>query len=178
MIRRLIWMCQTNRIGPDMITTYPLLFFKKSMSWLCKRKLGSFSEGAEVRPGVSISETQNVYIGKNVVLRRGTFIDPGPFEGVKIEIGDNVLVGPNVHMYANNHSFEDISKPICEQGYEKCKSIIINNGAWIGGGVIIFPWVSIGENAVVGAGSVVVKDVPSFTVYAGVPAKKIRDINK
>ncbi|XPV76198.1 MAG: acyltransferase [Desulfovibrio sp.] len=176
MIKRLVWYWKCNRLGPDILSTYPLLFFKKSMTWICKKKLKHIGDGAEVRPGVCIAETQNVSIGKNVVLRPGTFIYPDPDPSGEVIIEDDVLIGPGVHFYANNHAFSNPDIPISEQGYDKVASIHVKKGAWLGGNVVVLPGVTIGENSVVGAGSVVTKDVPPYTVYVGSPAKKIKDI--
>jgi acetyltransferase-like isoleucine patch superfamily enzyme len=79
-------------------------------------------------------------------------------------------------IYCSNHKYDDKAQLIEEQGSGVDKSIVINEGAWIGGNVTILPGVIIGEHAVVGAGSVVNKDVPEYTLFAGVPAKLIKKI--
>ncbi len=93
----------------------------------------------------------------------------------QIIIQDNVLIGPRVKFYTNKHIYTDISKSILAQesvqGYIK-----IEKNVWIGGDCILLPNISIGEHAVVGAGSVVTKDVEPYTVVAGNPAKVIKKI--
>jgi acetyltransferase-like isoleucine patch superfamily enzyme len=92
-----------------------------------------------------------------------------------IEIGENVLVGPNVVIQGVNHNIDDLSQPILFAGDQKGKNkIIIGNNVWIGANSVILSGVSIGDDAVVGAGSVVTKDVEPFSVVGGVPAKLIK----
>jgi len=96
----------------------------------------------------------------------------------EIHIGDNVMIGSGAHIYVRNHRFDHVNTPIIDQGYYPSKSVTIHNGAWIGANVIILPGVTIGENSVVGAGSVVTKNVPSQTVVAGNPAKIIKKLHE
>ena len=91
----------------------------------------------------------------------------------KIKIGNNCLFAPNVSIYAAGHPIH----PACRNtGYEYAKEINIGNNVWIGGNVVVCPGVTIGDNTVIGAGSVVTKDVPAWTVSAGNPCKVIRKI--
>ncbi|MNP65237.1 putative acetyltransferase [compost metagenome] len=88
-----------------------------------------------------------------------------------IELEDNVLIGPDVKILSVNHPLD----PENRRGVI-LKAVKIKRNAWLGAGVTVCPGVTIGENSVIGAGSVVTKDVPSNTVYAGVPAKFIKNI--
>jgi galactoside O-acetyltransferase len=90
--------------------------------------------------------------------------------GGKISIGKDCLIGPNVIMRTANHSFDRIDIPILAQGH-KCDDIIIEDDVWLGSNVIILPGVRIGKGAVIGAASVVTKDIPAMAVAVGVPAK-------
>lgn len=92
-------------------------------------------------------------------------------KGDVIVIEDNVLMGSGVHFYTNNHEFSDVNKLIFDQGYPEPKlsdSITLRRGCWIGTGVIILPGVEVGENAVIGAGTIVTKSVPPRVVFAGI----------
>lgn len=165
-----------DRIGPDIPYTYWMLFFKSRMKVLCKRKFRVFHSSAEIRPGSYIVCCSNISIGRNVVIRPGSSIQADP-DG-KVFIEDDVLLGPGVHIYVDNHKFDDTSIPIINQGYYPTKDVVIKTGAWIGANAILLPGVTVGRNSVVGAGSVVTKSVPDFTVVAGNPAKIIKQIGK
>jgi acetyltransferase-like isoleucine patch superfamily enzyme len=109
----------------------------------------------------------NIRIGKNVFVNHAcTFMDRG---GITLE--DNVLVGPKVNLITTNHPIEPgqrrgtISLPI-----------VLKKGAWIGANVTVMPGVTIGENAIVGAGAVVTKDVAANTIVAGVPARVVKKL--
>lgn len=162
-----------DRIGPDMPFSHWRLYFKSKMIGLCKRKFQYFGDGADFRPHAYAMHCSNISIGKNVVIRPGSVIEADADARVIIE--DDVMLGPNVYFYVNDHRFERRDVPLSEQGYYPSEDITVQNGAWIGANSTILCGVTIGRNAVIGAGSVVTKDVPDFTIVAGVPAKKIKE---
>jgi len=90
-----------------------------------------------------------------------------------VTIGDHVLLGPAVQIYTATHPLDAAER---RSGIEGAKPIVIGNDVWIGGGAIVMPGVTIGDRAVIGAGSVVTKDVPADTIVAGNPARVIRKI--
>ena len=92
----------------------------------------------------------------------------------KVTIGDNVMMAPDVVIYVRNHESKRLDIPMCEQGSTEEKPVIIGNDVWIGGRVIILPGVTIGDGAIIGAGSVVTKDVKEYEVVAGNPARVIK----
>ena len=92
-----------------------------------------------------------------------------------ITIGDNVYTSPHVQLIAVNHVYKDPTQPIIAQGIT-ARGIVIEDNVWIGSGAIILDGVRIGEGAVIAAGAVVNKDVPPYTIAAGVPAKVIKEI--
>lgn len=105
--------------------------------------------------------------GKNVFVNFGcAFMDRG---GITIE--DGALIGPQVKLITENHA----EAPDQRQHVYSCP-ILIKRKAWLGAGVTVLPGVVVGENAIVGAGSVVTKNVPDNTIVAGVPAKIIRSL--
>jgi len=120
--------------------------------------------------GVIRSIGVGLQIGNNSAVGAYSFI--GAQGG--IEIGDNVIMGPRVGIYSENHIYQDLDKPIYLQG-ETRQGIIIESDCWIGSGAIILDGVHIGRGCVVAAGSVVSKDVPAYTVIAGVPARIVKE---
>lgn len=108
---------------------------------------------------------RHIQLGKNVFINHAcTFLDLG---GIVIE--DDVLIGPKVSIITENHPVNPNDRKILD-----LKSVIIKRNAWIGANAIILPGVTIGENSVVAAGSVVTKDVPPNSFVAGIPAKIIK----
>lgn len=93
----------------------------------------------------------------------------------KITIGNDNLFGPNVVILDHNHKYSDKTRLICKQGFD-VKEINIGSNIWIGANVTICAGVSICDNVVVGANSVVTKDISKSGVYAGVPAKFIKEL--
>lgn len=94
-----------------------------------------------------------------------------------VEIGDRVYTSPFTQIIAVNHVFDDPEQPFITQGIT-AEGIRIEDDVWIGSGAIITDGVRVGRGAVVAAGAVVTQDVPAHAVVAGIPAKKIRDIEK
>lgn len=127
--------------------------------------------------------------GKNVNIQKGaafsTHVSIGDFSGIginakingKCTIGDYVMMGPNCTIYTRNHEFSDITKPMMNQGFSSEKEVVIGDDVWIGGNVTILPGVKVGSHSIIGACSVVTKDVPEYAVVAGNPAqvKKYRN---
>ena len=101
-------------------------------------------------------------IGENCILN-------GP-----VTIGKNVIMGPECVFFTKNHMFSRTDIPIRLQGYTETKPIIIEDDVWIGQRVIVLPGVHIGEGSIIGAGSVVTKDIPPFVVAAGNPARIVK----
>jgi acetyltransferase-like isoleucine patch superfamily enzyme len=130
-----------------------------------------FEDDPWIEPPVNMDYGFNVKLGKNVYLNfHAVFLDT-----CFITIGSRTLVGPNVSFFSAMHPID----PVLRQGTkgpESGKEIHIGEDCWIGGNVVILPGVNIGRGSVVGAGSVVTKSVPDFTVVAGNPAKFIRKI--
>jgi maltose O-acetyltransferase len=110
--------------------------------------------------GFNISVGTRFYANVNCV-----FLDCAP-----IEIGDHVLLGPGVHLYTARHPLDSAER---RRGLELAKPIVVGDDVWLGGGAIVLPGVTIGARVVVGAGSVVTRDVPADTRVAGNPARPI-----
>lgn len=168
-----------DRIGPEILYTHWMLYFKSTMLKLCKRKFKYFDDTAEFRPFSYAVCCSNIYIGKRVIIRPGSLLEADPREGEKgIVIEDDVLLGPGVHIYVNDHLFDNPELSIYDQDTGSSEEVIIKKGAWIGANAIILKGVTIGRNSVVGAGSVVTKSIPDFTVAAGNPARVLKIIKE
>ena len=123
--------------------------------------------------GKHINIDRNANIGWHVSLGDYSGIGRNSYIGDYTQIGTHVMMGPDCLIYTRNHEFSDLQKPMCEQGFKEYKPVMIGNNIWIGGRVIILPGVTIEDGAIIGAGSVVTKDVRRNTIVGGNPAKQI-----
>lgn len=128
-----------------------------------------------VAPDVHIKPPFFVDYGKYITIGAGSFANYGlmALDVAPITIGKDVLMGPNVQLLTPTHP---IDIELRRAKYEAAKPIVIHDNAWLGGGVIVLAGVTIGENSIIGAGSVVTKDIPSNVVAVGNPARVIRAI--
>ena len=113
--------------------------------------------------GYNISVGENFYMNHNCTI----------LDCAKVEFGDNVFVAPNCGFYTAGHPLDFETR---NKGLEYAKPLKIGNNVWIGGNVIVLPGVNIGDNVVIGAGSVVNKDIPENSVAVGNPCKVIKKI--
>jgi len=112
-----------------------------------------------------------ICIGNNVGLNYNVMINADC--GGSIQIGDDVSIGPYTVIRASNHNFERIDIPIKAQKHVP-GTIVIETDVWIGAHVVILPNIKIGHSSVIGAGSIVTKDIPPFSVVVGNPARIIK----
>lgn len=112
----------------------------------------------------------NIEIGDNFFANMNCVM----LDGAKIKFGNNVLIGPNVGFYGTGHPLTlDIRHKFIEYSYP----ITVGNNVWIGGGVSVLPGVTIGDNCVIGAGSVVTKDIPANSIAFGNPCRVAKTID-
>ena len=138
---------------------------------LVQELFASAGEGAYIEPPFYCDYGVNTSVGKNFYCNYDcVFLDCG-----KITVGDNVMLGPKVALYAVNHA---IDPAVRSQGHDYPVPITIGSNVWSGGSGGVGPGVTIGENTVIGAGSVVTKDIPSNVVAAGNPCRVIRPITQ
>ena len=93
-----------------------------------------------------------------------------------VRLEENVLLARNVYISDHMHKYTDTEIPVMAQGVEKIKPVLIKRGAWLGQNVVVCPGVTIGAGAVIGANSVVIQDVPDFSVAVGAPARVVKTI--
>ncbi len=138
--------------------------------------------GIILEDGVTIGKNSYVRTGNiessdgYLIMRRGSSFNYGCFIGATggIEIGENVLMGPNITIITEKHNFDDPESFIREQGVE-ILPVKIEDDVWIGANVTILGGVTIGRGAIIGAKSLVNKDAKPFSIYVGIPARKLRE---
>lgn len=133
-----------------------------------KELLGK-SEGAFINPPFYCDYGKNIEVGKNFFANYNCTI----LDVAKVKIGDNCQMAPNVAIYTAGHPIHPDTR---NSLYEYGKPVTIGDNAWIGGNTVICPGVQIGSNVVIGAGSVVTKDIPDWCIAAGNPCRVIRKI--
>lgn len=138
---------------------------------LIKRLLGKIGNSFIIEPPFRCDYGYNIEIGENFYSNYNLII----LDCAKVLIGDNVIIGPNVSIYTAGHP---VHYEIRNQGYEYTVPVSIGNNVWIGGNAVINPGVTIGDNSVIGSGSVVTKDIPGNVIAAGNPCKVLRGINE
>lgn len=131
--------------------------------------LGKTKDKFFIEPPFRCDYGYNIKIGANFYSNYNLII----IDCATVTIGDNVLIGPNVGIYTAGHP---LHYEVRNQEYEYAFPITIGDNVWIGGNVVINPGVSIGENSVIGSGSVVTKDIPNNVIAIGNPCKVLREI--
>jgi maltose O-acetyltransferase len=131
--------------------------------------LGQFGQGSEIKPPLRCDYGYRIRVGARTFVNYGLVA----LDVASITIGDDVQVGPNVQLLTPTHPVEPDAR---RAKWEAAEPIAIEGNVWLGGGVIVLPGVTIGENTVVGAGSIVTKDLPPNVVAAGNPARVVRSI--
>lgn len=116
---------------------------------------------------IYISDASGLKIGQNVRINENVFIQSAT-------IGNNVMIAPNVAILSSTHSYERLDIPMVDQDDIFGLPPVIEDDVWIGRNVVIKHGVTIGKGAIVGACSLVTKDVPSYAIVGGVPAKVIK----
>ena len=120
-------------------------------------------------PIIALEYPNRFKVGENTFINSGLQI----ISAGKVKIGKNCFIGPNCQLFTPNHHARDVF--LRREGWQYDGPIVIGNDCWLGGSVILLPGVSLGDDVVVGAGSVVTKSFPSHCVIAGNPARLIRN---
>lgn len=133
--------------------------------------LGTCDEDTFINQPFYCDYGKHIHVGKRFFANfHWTVLDEAT-----VTIGDDCFIGPNVSIYTACHSTDPVERNTRQ---EWALPVTIGNNCWLGGGVTILPGVSIGDNVTIGAGSVVVRDIPSDSVAVGNPAKVIKTLKK
>lgn len=142
--------------------------------------LGSVGDDVEIYPNIKFDYGCNTYIGHRCYINfNATFLDCA-----EIRLGNDIFIGPNVSFLTPVHPLLAAERNVrtAPDGHhymiESCRPITVEDNVWIGGGATVLPGVTIGHDSVIGAGSVVSKDIPPGVIAAGNPCRVIREITQ
>lgn len=138
---------------------------------ILRHLLGSMGRDCIITPPFHCDNGYNIHIGNNFFANYNLVI----LDSVRVSIGDNVFIAPNVGIYCAGHPFDPIRR---NQGLEYALPVTIGNDVWIGAGTHICPGVSIGDGSTIGAGSIVTHDIPEGVIAAGNPCRILRKITQ
>jgi maltose O-acetyltransferase len=134
--------------------------------WISRPLFVTCGQNVNVEPGAHIG--RGVSIGSNSGIGVRALVDH------KTRIGSNVMMGPEVMIYTRNHCTSRLDVPMIQQGFRAVAPVDIEDNVWIGARVIILPGVTIGSGSVLGAGSVISRDVPPNAIVVGNPGRVVR----
>jgi maltose O-acetyltransferase len=136
---------------------------------LLEELLGHIGDNASVVPPFACDYGYNISLGTEAFVNfNAVFLDCAP-----ITVGDRAQIGPAVQLLAADHPLDRETR---RAGLENARPVTIGDDAWLGGGAIVLPGRTVGEAAVIGAGSVVTRDIPPNTVAAGNPCRVVREL--
>jgi len=138
---------------------------------LLRELLAQIGDDPWIEPPFFCDYGTNLSVGDRFYANTGCVV----LDSAPVAVGDRVLLGPAVQLLAATHPLEP---ELRAQGLEYAEPIAVGDDVWLGGGAIVLPGVTIGDRAVVGAGSVVTRDVPADAVVAGNPARVIRSLEE
>ena len=141
--------------------------WRKYRYWVCRPLFSYCGHNVNIERGASIGR-RTVSIGSNSSIGINASVDAGT------QIGDDVMMGPEVVILSWNHMTSRTDVPMIQQGFTACSPVTIENDVWIGRRVIILPGVTVGSGCVLGAGAVISRDVPPNAIAVGNPARVVR----
>lgn len=176
------WMPLKNEIHQRAFNRCPL-WLQGKKERILKRWLGSIDGKSYcIFSPLTMVFGKNVFIGKNICVNTGVYIN----DYAQVHIGDNVLIGPNVKIVTVKHPINPEERSVrkvphsiisgSRGNFERAYPIHIGNNVWLASAVTVCPGVTIGDNTVIGAGSVVTKDIPANVFACGVPCRVVKEI--
>ncbi|WP_336688778.1 MULTISPECIES: sugar O-acetyltransferase [unclassified Chryseobacterium] len=136
---------------------------------LLRKILGKVKQNICIEPSFWCDYGYNIEVGENFYANHNLVI----LDCAKVTFGDHVFIGPNCSFYTANHPIDFKQR---NEGLESAHPITVGDNVWFGGNVVVLPGISIGNNSVIGAGSVVTKDIPDNVVTVGNPCKVVKNI--
>lgn len=141
-------------------------FSKRFRSFCTRLILDECGSNVNIEKGADFA--LNIKIGNNSGIGKNSIV------GAYTQIGDNVMMGEACFIYARNHKTDRLDVPMCIQGFEEYRPIVISDDVWIGARVTMLPGAKIGKGAIIGAGAVITGEIPDYAVVGGVPARIIK----
>jgi len=139
---------------------------RRVRAFLLKNLFRKFGKNINIEPHVTFYNLSESEIGDHSGIGVGSFVG-------LVTIGCDVMIGEQFMAISHNHEFSNVSIPMRLQGHQKNKRITIEDDVWIGSRVTLLPGITIGKGSIVGAGSVVTKNVPPYSIMGGNPAREI-----
>lgn len=153
----------------ELLRAYNVTPSAEERAFILRQLLGEMGDATLIEPPFHCTYGKNTRIGAHSYLNFSCVV----LDNNAVTIGHHVMIGPAVQIYTAAHPLQ---AELRIQGWEVAKPVVIGDNVWVGGAAIILPGVTIGRNAVVGAGAVVTRSVPADVVVAGNPARLIRKI--
>lgn len=160
---------------PVSYSPFSFKFTKPFRGFLCKLIFKKCGKNINIEKNAFFGNGIDIEIGDNSTIGINSYIG-GIGSGGKLVIGNNVMMARDIIILTRTHNFENVYEPMNTQGGENF-IVTIGDDVWIGARVIILPGIKIGNGAIIGAGAVVTKDIPQYSIVGGVPAKLIRTRN-
>lgn len=134
------------------------------------KKFKSYGKNIMLSKGGKFVRPQEIVLGSNIFINRNFYISART-----LTLGNNIMIGPNVVIECDDHSFKNIGKTMFEMQNDRDISFVtIEDDVWIGANVTILKNVMIGEGSIIGAGCVVTKNVPPYTINVGIPNRSVK----
>lgn len=164
-------LCLDRRRCKDLCFAYNQLppSHREDRRKLLKQLLGKTGERLHIEPTFWCDYGYNISVGENFYMNHNCVI----LDCAAVTFGDHVLIAPNCGFYTAGHPLDPEQR---NQGLEYAYPITVGSNVWIGGSCVILPGVKIGDNCIIGAGSVVTKDIPADCVAVGNPCRVLRKI--
>lgn len=142
--------------------------FQLFRNYLTKQLIPKMGCSVRVNPKANFGSGLRIKVGNNCNLSTGLNVIGD------LELGNDVMMGPEVVFISYNHEVSDLEAPMRQQGASESRPIVVGNDVWIGMRAMVMPGVRIGDHAIIAAGSIVTKDVPEWAIVGGNPAKIIK----